>query len=161
MSLLIRKLDPVADLDDVQTLYAQAADYWLLADRRAPDRQKAMDFFTDTPPGGDPAASHRLGLFVEGRLAGVAELAFGFPEPGDPYLGLMILAPEARSQGFGRVLLAEVERRARPAPHLYLGVLDANPRGRAFWEKNGFTDTGIGRRDEETGNTLRRMIKRF
>ena len=34
-------------------------------------------------------------------LAGVAELAFGFPEQGDAYLGLMILAPEARSQGFG------------------------------------------------------------
>jgi GNAT superfamily N-acetyltransferase len=98
---------------------------------------------------------------VEGRLAGVTELAFGFPEPGDPYLGLMILAPEARSQGFGRVLLAEVERRARPAPHLYLGVLDANPRGRAFWESNGFIDTGIGRHDAETGHSLRRMIKRF
>ncbi len=159
MSLLIRKLDPKTDLDAVQTLYDQAADYWLLADLRAPDHQKALDFFVDTPPGSDPAASHRLGLFLDGALVGVAELAFDFPEPGDPYLGLMILAPEARSMGLGRVLLAEVERRARPAPHLYLGVLEANPRGRAFWEGNGFRPTGHSRQDADTGHSLHRMIK--
>jgi GNAT superfamily N-acetyltransferase len=161
LTITIRRLDQTADLDLVEDLYSRAADYWLLADRRAPDRQKALDFFTDTPPGGDPAASHRLGLFLDGVLVGVAELAFDFPEPGDPYLGLMILAPEARSLGLGRVLLAEVERRARPAPHLYLGVLEANPRGRAFWECNGFGPTGHSRIDTETGHTLHRMVKQL
>ena len=34
--MLIRTLDPVADLDAVEGLYARAADYWILADRRAP-----------------------------------------------------------------------------------------------------------------------------
>ncbi len=161
MAPLIRPLDPKADLPLVEEFYTRAADYWLLADRRAPDRQKAQDFFTDCPPNCDPAASHRLGLFVDGALMGLAELSFGWPAPGDAYLGLQILAPEARGRGLGRALLAEVETRARTAgaPQLYLAVLEANPKGRAFWEREGFQATGVSRDDAETGHRIHRLTK--
>lgn len=159
--MLIRDLTAGADTDLIEALYAEAADYWLLADRVPPDRAKAEAFFTDTPPGADPALSHRLGLFVKDRLSGVAELSFGFPEPGDAYLGLMILAPRLRGQGFGRRLLAGIEGRARArgARRLFLAVLDANPRGRAFWEREGFAQTGVWRDDAETGHRIHRMVK--
>lgn len=159
--MLIRDLTAGADTDLIEALYAEAADYWLLADRVPPDRAKAEAFFTDAPPGADLALSHRLGLFVKDRLSGVAELSFGFPEPGDAYLGLMILAPRLRGQGYGHRLLAEIEGRARAsgAPRLYLAVLDDNPRGRAFWEREGFTPTGVWRDDAETGHRIRRMVK--
>lgn len=159
--MLIRPLDPLADLDAVEAFYARAADYWLMADRRPPDRQKARDFFTDCPPNCDPAASHRLGLFVEDRLMGLAELSFGWPLAGDAYLGLQILAPEARGQGLGRILLAEVEARARAAaaPTLYLAVLAENTKGRAFWEREGFRATGVSRFDEDSGHWVHRLSK--
>ncbi|MCV2869532.1 GNAT family N-acetyltransferase [Defluviimonas sp. WL0002] len=159
--MLIRDLSPGSDTDRIEALYAEAADYWILADRTAPDRAKAEEFFTDAPPGCDVAASHHLGLFVDDRLSGVAELAFGFPDPGDAYLGLMILAPRLRGQGLGRRLLAEAEDRARRAgaQRLYLAVLDENPRGRAFWEREGFVDTGVWRDDAEARHRLRRMVK--
>lgn len=161
MPPLIRPLDPSADLADVEALYQAAADFWQMTDRRPPDRHKAEAFFIDTPPGCDPAASHRLGLFEHFRLMGVAELSFGFPNSNSAYLGLMVLAPSARGRGLGRVLLAEVEVRARKtgAAGLYLAVLDANPKGRAFWEREGFRDTGVGRFDDETGHWVRRMHK--
>lgn len=157
----IRPLDPKADLARVAALYARAADYWLLADRRPPDMAKAMAFFTDGPPGADPARAHRLGLFSHGKLAGVAELSFGFPEPQDAYLGLMLLAPEARSQGQGAAFLAHVEALARTAqaPRLYLALLEENPRGRAFWMRHGFRPTGIARDDAETGHRVHRYGK--
>lgn len=163
MAQLIRPLDPSADLPLVEEFYTRAADYWLLADRRAPDRQKAQEFFTDCPPSCDPAASHRLGLFVDGALMGLAELSFGWPAAGDAYLGLQILAPEARGRGLGRVLLAEVEARARAAgsPCLYLAVLEANPKGRAFWEREGFEATGVSRDDADTGHRIHRLAKRL
>lgn len=159
--MLIRPLDPVADLGRVAAFYARAADYWLLADRVAPDTAKARAFFTDAPPGCDPAASHRLGLFHRGQLAGVAELSFGFPDPRDAYLGLMILAPRQRGQGLGALFLTHVEdlARAAGAPRILLAVLDENPRGRAFWERNGFRDTAIWRDDPETGHRIRRLDK--
>jgi len=157
----IRSLDPEADLTAVAAFYEEAGDYWHLADRKPPDQQKARDFFTDAPPGCDPARSQRLGLFIDGRLCGVAELSFGFPEPDDAYLGLMLLAPRLRGQGYGHRLTAEIVARARAAgsPRLFLAVLDANPRGRAFWEREGFRDTGVFRQDDETGHVIRRMVR--
>ncbi len=140
----IRPLDPEADLAAVTAFYAAAPDYFLMADGEAPGPAKARAFFIDGPPGCDPAASHRLGLFLGARLSGLAELSFGFPDPGDAYLGLMLLGPWARRAGHGRAFLSEVEVRARTAgsPALFLAVLEANPRARAFWEREGFTPTG-------------------
>ena len=140
----IRPLDPEQDLSAVAAFYEAAPDYFLMADGKAPDAAKARAFFFDGPPGCDPAVSHRLGLFLGPRLSGLAELSFGFPEPGAAYLGLMLLGPWARGQGHGAAFLSEVESRARTAgsPALFLAVLAANPRGRAFWEREGFIPTG-------------------
>jgi len=62
----------------------------------------------------------------------------------------MLPAPAARGRGHGRSLLAGIEARARAAraPALYLGVLVANPRGRAFWLRKGFRPAGVSRRDD-------------
>jgi GNAT superfamily N-acetyltransferase len=159
--MLIRSLDPVADLPAVVAAYAEAADYWTLADRTPPDAAKAASFFTDGPPGCDPALSHRLGLFVDGQLSGIAELSFGFPEPPDAYLGSMILSPGLRGRGYGPAFLAHVETlaRARAALLLYLAVLQDNPRGGVFWERHGFRATGLSGHDPATGHTLHRLVK--
>lgn len=159
--LRIEALDPERDLLLVEQFNTEAGDYWLLADRVPPGPQKAAEFFTDGPPGCDPARSHRLGLFHGGRLVGLAELSFGFPQPEDAYLGLMILHPEVRGKGFGARLLAHAEGLARAAgtPRLYLGVLEENPRGRAFWQREGFVATGVMRDDPATGHRTHRLVK--
>ena len=156
---MIRPLLPESDLPAVALFLQEAADYYILADGEAPGPTAARDYFTTCPPGCDPLQSHRLGLFREGRLAGLAELSFGFPAPGDAYLGLMILAPWLRGQGHGARLLSHIEvlARAAGAPTLYLAVLEANPRGRAFWEREGFRATGITRQDDR--NLIHRLAK--
>lgn len=156
----IHRLSP-EDTDLVAQFYREAPDYWLLAEGALdPDRQ-AREFFTDAPPGCDPAHSHRLGLILNDRLSGVAELSFGFPEPGDAFLDLMLLGPWAQGAGHGHRLLAHAEGLARDhgAPRLSLAVLDANPRGRAFWLREGFRLTGIRRHDPATGHGLERLVK--
>jgi GNAT superfamily N-acetyltransferase len=176
----IRELAP-EEAPLVAAFYRKAPDYWLLAEGRVdPDRQ-AAEFFTDAPPGCDPAQSHHLGLFLaedgtsppprgegrgvggtdESQLSGVAELSFGFPAPADAYLGLMLLGPWAQGAGHGRAFLAHAETlaRARGAARLYLAVLQANPRGRAFWEREGFRATGLSRLDPDTGHTFHRLVK--
>jgi GNAT superfamily N-acetyltransferase len=161
--MLIRKLDPVTDLAAVQDVYDHAKDYWALDRLEIDPAALAAAFFTDAPPNCDPAASYRLGLFDGARLAGIAELSFGFPTPSDAYLGLMILADWARNKGQGVVLLTELEARARAKghSHLFLGVLDNNPKGRAFWIRQGFADTGISRLDTDGGvtKTIQRLVK--
>ena len=163
MPPLIRPLDPVADLPAVEALYQAAADFWTLTDRHPPDAAAARSFFTNAPPGSDPARSQRLGLFVQSTLCGVAELAFDYPEPNDGFLGLMLLAPDARGRGLGPAFLQEVVARARAAgcPRLLLAVLQENPRARAFWERQGFRPTGIHRFDATTGHILHRLAMRL
>ena len=145
--MLIRSLIAKSDLAIVHEFYAKAPDYWQLAEGQEPGLQKARDFFTDTPPNCDPKVSLRLGLFLDDRLSGLAELSFGFPTAGDPYLGLMVLGPWARNRGNGRKFLKYIEECARQTKgeKLFLAVLDINPRGRAFWEREGFLDTGLSR----------------
>lgn len=163
MTADIRPLSSATDLAAVAAFLAEAADYWLMAEGAAPGPQAAADYFTDAPPGVDPAQSHRLGLYVDGRLSGLAELSFGFPTAEDAYLGLMILSPGQRGQGLGRAFLSHVEALARAggSPRLYLAVLEANERGRAFWEREGFTPTGLSRVDNDHGlnHVIHRLVK--
>ena len=161
MSHSIRSLDPQGDLAAVAELYGAAGDYWALANRRAHGAAEVAAFFTDGPPGCEPAQSYRLGIFEGADLVGVAELSFGFPMPGDAYLGLMVLAASHRGGGLGKVLLKHVEglARQRGAARIYLGVLVENPRGLAFWQGQGFVDTGVSRRDDETGHLMLRLGK--
>lgn len=156
----IRELFP-SETALVAQFYREAPDYWLLAEGRCDPQAKASDFFTDAPPNCDPAQSDRLGLFVAQRLSGVAEISYGFPEPNDAYLGLMLLGPWAQGAGHGRAFLAHAEAlaRKRHAARLFLAVLDVNPRGRAFWEREGFKPSGKRVQDKITGHWLERMVK--
>lgn len=144
--MTIRPLDPVADRALVEGLYREAADYVALERDEAPSPALADEFFTDAPPGVDPATSLRLGLFDGGRLAGIAECGFGYPAEGDAYLGLMLLATNARGAGRGAQLLRAVEdqARGRGAPVLFLAVLEANEAGRRFWLREGFVPVRTG-----------------
>ena len=156
----IRELLP-SETALVAQFYREAPDYWLMAEGRCDPEAQAQDFFTDAPPNCDPAESDRLGLFLNHRLSGVAEVSYGFPEPSDAYLGLMILGPWAQGAGHGKAFLAHAEglARKRHAPRLYLAVLDVNPRGRAFWERGGFKGTGLTRKDTITGHLIERLVK--
>jgi GNAT superfamily N-acetyltransferase len=158
----IRELFPT-ETALVAQFYREAPDYWLLAEGRCDPVHQAQEFFTDAPPNCDPARSDRLGLFVNQRLSGVAELSYGFPEPKDAYLGLMLIGPWAQGAGHGKAFLSHLETlaRRRHAAGLYLAVLDANPRGRAFWEREGFVATGRRGQDRITGHWLERLGKRL
>ena len=146
----IRPLHPQTDRPLVEAFFQSSADYIQLERGEAPSPLVTEEYFTDAPPGCDPAKSLRLGLFNTAlfdpapnstALIALAEMGFGYPTATDAYLGLMMVAPAARGTGAGRFLLRHLEQAARQnhMQNLYLGVLDANPRGRAFWQREGFT----------------------
>ena len=141
--MTIRPLDPETERPLVLAFLHEAADYIDLERGTPPDHGIVEEFFTDAPPNSDPAESLRLGLFDGGHLVAIAEMGWNYPEPTDAYLGLMIVAPAARGRGAGQRFLRhlDAQARARGKTALYLAVLDANPRGRAFWEREGFRVT--------------------
>lgn len=144
-SYSIRALEMTADLDRVVKFYTDAPDYWEMAEGKPPGLKKAREFFEDVPPNSDPETAHRQGFFIGDRLSGIADLFFDYPDGGDAYIGLMIFSPQARSRGFGKTLLNHLEELAcvGEATTIYTAVMTINPRGRAFWEREGFIATGL------------------
>lgn len=141
MTHYIRALHPTTDRGSVTQLMRDVTDYIRVERGEDPTPALTDEFFTDAPPGIDPATSARLGLFrASGRLIGIADLSFGYPARGDAFLGLILIAPDARGGGLGHAFVAHIEAaaRARGATYLYLAALDANDRGRAFWRREGF-----------------------
>ncbi len=163
--MLIRSLEETSDLNRVTEFYVEAPDYWELAEGYPPGFEKAKEFFGDIPPQCDPDEVHRLGFFLEERLSGIADLFFGFPKHGDAYLGLMMLGPWARNQGIGKRFLDHVEELAQTggAKRLYLAVMTNNPKGRAFWEREGFLATGLSGKSVVGDNQqeLHRLVKQL
>jgi len=142
---MIRLLTLPQDRATVFTLLEACADYVWLEREETPLPCLVDEYFSDAPPGIDPADGHRPGLFDSDRLLALAEMSFGFPAPDAAYLGLMIVHPVARGAGAGPRLLHHLEAvaRSRGSRRMFLGALNANPRGRAFWQREGFVPTGL------------------
>lgn len=158
----IRRLDPTKDRAAVASLFDHAADYVLLETGRDPNADTINDFFDDRPPGLGPEDATHIGLFMDGTLIGVLAQSFGYPSNDDSYIGLLVLAKTRRGQGLGTRFLDHATRHARNrgATRQLVAVLDANPKGRAFWERAGFVleKTFLPTADGHTRHRMTRAI---
>lgn len=136
----IRSLDPVTDRVLVDAFFQSIAGYIQLERDELPSPVVTDEYFTDAPPGCDPAASVRCGMVQDGQIIALAEMAFGYPASSDAYIGFLAVSEAARGKGAGVALLRHLETLARThgARQIFMAVLEANPRGRAFWEREGF-----------------------
>jgi ribosomal protein S18 acetylase RimI-like enzyme len=137
----IRLLVPGDDAAAVRDLYDRAADFIAMETGLVPNDATVAEFFADCPPGADVARSQKLGLFQpDGELVAISDLAFGYPEADDAYIGLLLIDQNCRGMGLGRAFLEHLVglSQARNARRLLIAVLDENPRARAFWQREGF-----------------------
>ena len=140
---MIRPLIESADSDAVSDLFHRAADYVLLESGQNPDASQATEFFTEAPPGIDPATSYRTGYFLaDSLLVAIAEVAFGYPNADDAYIGLLLIDPDHRGKRLGQHMLAHIfsAAKARNARRILMAVLDENTKGHRFWSKMGFVE---------------------
>jgi ribosomal protein S18 acetylase RimI-like enzyme len=135
-----RVLDPVADIGAVLELMQRGADYIRLEDGHGPDAVRAEDFLTALVPGGRADQAVKLGIMQAGRMVGIIDLGFGYPQEDDAYIGLLLLDPAVRGQGLGVAARSHVEAiaRQRGAKRMLVAVLAENPGGQAFWQSQGF-----------------------
>jgi GNAT superfamily N-acetyltransferase len=138
--MIMRSLSATTDRAAVARLFADAADYVLLEDGRAPDEATTDDFFNERPPNVVAVDAVHIGMFDADRLLGILGVVFGYPDANDSYIGLLLLAPQARCSGVGGQALAHATAlaRARGSTRQLVAVLDNNPKGRAFWDREGF-----------------------
>lgn len=154
-----------ADRQAIWALFQASADYILMERDEEPLPYLIDELFDEAPPGLDASDSYRAGLFDGDTLLALAEMSFGFPAAGDCYVGLLMVRDTARGVGAGARLLRHLEEVAveRGAAQMFLAVLDANPRGRAFWEREGFaaTDRHVMTTLGQKTQGVRRFFKRL
>ena len=127
----------------IQPVFDACTDYALLQDGQPFPTNAAELEFEDLPPG---FAKDSKRIFAieqsNGGVVGLIDGMRGYPNPSIWFIGLMLMVPEARSNGLGSLALAALERFARSedsCTEMELAVLKANSPGIRFWERNGFS----------------------
>lgn len=148
-----------ADVAELQALHVRCADFVEATTGLPPREDEAARMLAVLPPGKTLADKQVLGVIRDGAMVGVVELLAGYPGPTDWYIGLLMLAPEARGAGLGSSVFREVVRRVAEAGghKLHLVVRDDNPRAIAFWKRHGFTL--VDYRVQDLGTKINRVLK--
>src|SRR5512135_1009182 len=90
------------DLPALQVLYEKCQDYMLLVDGHPAGENAAEEEFGDVPPGKTAEDHFMFGIFGPlNELAGLLDVARDYPQECTWWIGLLLLAPELRSQGIG------------------------------------------------------------
>ena len=137
---VIRMLEPTRDVGDVQDLCLRAADYITLETGAPPQPEYAAKLMAEAPPKLPPEDVFAFGAAQGGKLVGVVTCLRNFYAVREWYMGLLLIDPAARSAGLGARMAQHVFHMARSqnATCIRVAVLEANPRGRTFWERRGF-----------------------
>ncbi|HHP7243330.1 MAG TPA: hypothetical protein ACFE0H_01450 [Elainellaceae cyanobacterium] len=89
----IKPLSP-NDAVQLQTLFDQCAEFFMMTSGAAAEAIAAAEEFTDVPDGKTPDDVHAFGLVDDcDRLVGTIIGVQGYPDPQTWWLGLMLLAP--------------------------------------------------------------------
>jgi len=74
------------------------------------------------------------------ELVGVLDVLHGYPDEVTWWIGLLLFAPDIRSQGIGKAVLEGFTEYVKPSggQAIMLGVVEENERAYRFWSKMGF-----------------------
>ncbi|MBN8466589.1 GNAT family N-acetyltransferase [Corallococcus exiguus] len=145
----------------VQPLLDRCEDYHQIAYGRPALPDQARNIPRERPPTLAPGQGQLLALRdAQGGLAGMLEALRDFPAPGEWYIGLLLLAPEARGHGRGEAVLSAYADyvRANGGRLLRVAVVEHNDVGRHFWTRVGFQpEQWVG--PIEQGLRMNRVLK--
>ena len=124
----------------VEALCVACTDFYLETTGAPPGPSETQGFLDDVPPHGDRAQRRLWLAFIDDRLVGVIDCVFGHPAPGDFWIGLLMLHPEARGRGLGADIVAALAdyARAHGSKRLGIGVKADYRAAQLFWRAQGF-----------------------
>jgi GNAT superfamily N-acetyltransferase len=151
----------LADAPALQRLCDRCSEYFEMEEGVPTPRGAAEHVLKNLPPRNTYADKHDLGIVAPGgELVGVLDLVRDCPAESEWWLGLLLLAPDARSAGLGSRILGEVERviAAAGGTAIYLGVLEQNGPGERFWRRHGFAELRRQPYTSATGHPSRVIV---
>jgi GNAT superfamily N-acetyltransferase len=130
-----------ADAQALQVLLAACDDYHVLVYGRPSIAEDVRELLEDGPPGKSAEDKFVFGLFTpRPRLVGALDMVRDFREPGEWYLGLLMLEPSVRGKGVGETVVRATEDwvRAQGGQRVRLNVAEQNTGAMRFWQRMGF-----------------------
>jgi GNAT superfamily N-acetyltransferase len=131
------------DGQEVQALMERCSDHAELTMGLLPGPAEAQSLYAQLPEGKDYDDKILLGIYTaERQLVGVLDAVRDYPEPGEWYIGLLLLEPAQRRHGLGERVYRAFERWAasQGAQGIRLAVVEQNVDGERFWRRLGFTE---------------------
>lgn len=137
------RLQPT-DAARLQLLLDRCSDYYELHEGCATPADAGV-YELSAPPPAIAAELYVVGLQTpSGALDAMIQILPNHPVPNIWWIGLLVVAPDVRSRGLGRVLLQYMLETAATAgaTEMQLAVSVKNPRAQKFWSEAGFRETG-------------------
>lgn len=137
------------DCNIVEELCEKCSDYYILHDGILPSKEEIDEIFTALPPNKNYEDKFVLGIYKFDELIGIVDIIKNFPTVGEWMLGLMLIEPEARGNGLGKMVHKALVEWAKNlgAKSFRIGVIEDNCKGINFWSSLGYTkikETNIG-----------------
>lgn len=129
------------ELKLVEILNQRCSDYYILHDGVLPSENEALEIFNALPPGKNYEDKFSLGIYKsENELIGVIDIVRNFPVDGEWMLGLLLIEPEARNSGLGKLIHEALVKWAISlgSRSFRIGVIEGNHKGRKFWTDLGY-----------------------
>jgi ribosomal protein S18 acetylase RimI-like enzyme len=129
------------DAQALQTLCEQCADYTETVEGESVSPTAAQELMQAAPPGRSLIDKFLYGIFDhQSHLVGVLEGMRHYPEATIWWIGLLMLAPEARGGGLGRKIVQSLFEyiRSEQGSSVMLGVVEENRSAYRFWQQMGF-----------------------
>jgi ribosomal protein S18 acetylase RimI-like enzyme len=129
------------DHERLATFCQRCTDFFQLVEGRPGGAEPASTILGPLPAHVASGKKHVFGFDRAGDMVAIAEILEGFPGANDWYVGLLLVAPDARGRGLGAELWGQlrdwIERQQGRVVRLI--VQKQNPGAYAFWSRAGFT----------------------
>jgi ribosomal protein S18 acetylase RimI-like enzyme len=125
----------------LQRLLENCSDYFELVNGLPPTGSEAQKLFEAKPPTKTLTDKLVIGLWNDTeKLIGVLDVIRDYPQPGEWFVGLLLIDPTYRQHGIGQQMYQAFEQWAvtHGARYMGLGVVEQNTRASEFWQRRGF-----------------------
>lgn len=150
-------------VEELQVLLERCEDFEVLVTGQPPGPYAAEALLTDASPDHPLRDKFVIGVWTDQGLTAAVELLRDFPERHVWYLGLLLVAPEARSQGLGERVFTALKPwiASQQGRAVRLIVQDQNPPALRFWTRHGFVQVGTATQElmDRTNQVARLELK--
>jgi GNAT superfamily N-acetyltransferase len=125
----------------LKILNQKCTDYYLLHDGVLPSKKEVLEIFNALPPGKNYKDKHVLGVYkCRNELIGIIEIIKNLPVNGEWMIGLLVIEPEERDNGLGKLIHEALSQWAITlgAKSFRIGVIEENYKGKRFWSNLGY-----------------------